>query len=258
MSNSFFSQLTVTFEAGEIIYHQGEQGFSMFIISEGRIALIKEKKGKKEVISDLGKGDFFGELSVLESIPRPYTAKVVNQAKVVVIHRSTFLKMLKANMEIAIRLLQKLSFKLRAREEKIDELMTTLAIVQDKAEITLSTTAPVETRKVNAQLIALGSKRVFKLEADQNLVGRFDPVTGIKPEVDLTYEDENRSVSRRHAIIYRRDDEFYVREELGVLNGTFVNGNKVAQDEIGMILKSKDTVNFGMLAFRFEKEELND
>ena len=257
MSTSFFSQLTVTFEAGEIIYQQGDQGFSMFIISEGRVALIKEKNKKKEIIADLGKGDFFGELSILESIPRPHTAKVVNQAKVVVIHRSTFLKMLKANMEIAIRLLQKLSFKLRQREEKIDELMTSLSLIQNKAEISLSTTTPAEIRKVSGQLVALGSKRVFKLDADQNLVGRFDPVTGIKPEVDLTYEDENRSVSRRHAIIYRNDDAYFVREELGVLNGTFVNGQKVDQGEVGLKLDNKDTVNFGMLAFRFDKVEKN-
>jgi len=255
MSNNFFSQLTVTFEAGEIIYQQGDLGSSMFIISEGRVALLKEKGGKKEVVADMGKGDFFGELSILESIPRPHTARVVKQAKVVVIHRNTFLKMLKANMEIAIRLLQKLSFKLRQREEKLDELITKLAILQDKAEVTLNTTAPAEVRKITGQLVALGSKRVFKLEADQNLVGRFDPVTGIKPEVDLTYEDENRSVSRRHAIIYRNDEDFFVREELGVLNGTFVNGQKVAQDEIGIKLTDKDTVNFGMLAFRFDLKD---
>ncbi|PIE03501.1 MAG: hypothetical protein CSA81_01805 [Acidobacteria bacterium] len=255
MSSNFFSQLTVTFEAGETIYKQGEHGHSMFIITEGRVALLKEKSGKKEVISDLGKGDFFGELSILESIPRPHTAKVVNSASVVVIHRNTFLKMLKANMEIAIRLLQKLSAKLRNREEKIDVLVSQLAHVQDKAEETLAITAPAEKVQIAGQLVALGSKRVFQIDADQNLVGRFDPVTGIKPEVDLTHEDENRSVSRRHAIIYRRENEFFVREELGVLNGTFVNGQKVAQNDIGMKLVDKDTINFGMLAFRFERME---
>jgi len=255
MSSSFFSQLTVSFDAGEIIYTQGEQGHSMFIITEGRVSLLKVKGEKTEVVSELGKGDFFGELSILESIPRPYSAKAISSVSVVVIHRNTFLKMLKANMEIAIRLLQKLSFKLRQREEKIDELVTRLSLVQDKAEETLSTTVPAESYNVSGQLVALGSKRVFKLDSEQNLVGRFDPVTGIKPEVDLTYEDENRSVSRRHAIIDRRKDDFYVREELGVLNGTFVNGQKVAQNDIGMKLIDKDTVNFGMLAFRFEKLE---
>jgi pSer/pThr/pTyr-binding forkhead associated (FHA) protein len=83
-------------------------------------------------------------------------------------------------------------------------------------------------------------------------VGRFDPATGVRPEVDLWYEDDKRSVSRRHAIIVRKDNRFYVAEEIGALNGTFVNGEKVGSKGLGKEMKHGDHVNFGMLSFQFE------
>ena len=60
------------------------------------------------------------------------------------------------------------------------------------------------------------------------MVGRKDPVTGIYPEVDLTPVDTQRSISRRHAKLFRRDDKLYLCEEIGTMNGTFVNGERLA------------------------------
>ena len=61
-----------------------------------------------------------------------------------------------------------------------------------------------------------------------NKVTRIDPVTGIRPDVDLTNLDGPRSVSRRHAKIVRLEGEFQVVEEIGTMNGTFVNGKRIA------------------------------
>ena len=77
-------------------------------------------------------------------------------------------------------------------------------------------------------------------------VGRRDPVTGINPEIDLTPADAQRSISRRHAKIFRRAGKYYVREEVGTMNGTFVNGERV---ETGLPVEFKhgDEVRFGLI-----------
>ena len=260
MSGNLFSQYTIAFDKDEIVYNQKDSGSCMYVIKDGKVALCKAVGDNLEEFSELNKGDFFGELSILEHSPRMETAKAKTDCSVVVIHRGTFVKMLKANMEIAIRMLQKLSSKLLDAEHRSDELYRRFSRLEGQQALTtqpnLRDQPPVE-KKVVGKLISLSSKRAFILNADRNLVGRYDPVTSIKPEVDLTYEDDNRSVSRRHAVILRRDNKFYVQEEIGVLNGTYVNGSKATAGGEHP-LQDQDMINFGMLAFKFYLVDENE
>lgn len=256
-SGNLFSHYTVQFDPGEMIYRQGDEGHCMFVIKSGRVSLEKEGGDHTEEIGTLSKGDFFGELCILEHSPRTETSRALEKCTMVVIHRGMFVKMLKANMEIAIRMLQKLSTKLLKGEEQVDRLMNRLSSLESQANQTKPNLQIQTKRRVVGKLVSLSSNRPFILDADRNLVGRYDPVTGIKPEVDLTYEDDSRSVSRRHAVIFRRDDQFFVQEEIGVLNGTYVNGVKATAGGEHPI-KDQDMINFGMLAFKFYLIEEDD
>ncbi len=247
---NFFAQYTVEYEAGETIYKEREDGNCMFVIKTGTVELVKGDATHAEVLGEMSKGDFFGELSILEHSPRMETARAVEATSVVIIHRGTFVKMLKANMEIAIRMLQKLSTKLRLSEEKVDDLFQRVSKMENEALMTQPNIKAPKEKRIAGKLVSLSSNRVFILNSDRNLVGRYDPVTGIKPEVDLTYEDDNRSVSRRHAVIFRRNNQFFVQEEIGVLNGTYVNGTKATNGGEHPV-NDQDMVNFGMLAFKF-------
>ena len=81
-------------------------------------------------------------------------------------------------------------------------------------------------------------------------IGRTDPVTNIVPDIDLSPFDKTRSVSRRHAKLQNLDGQFLLYEEVGVANGTFVNGEKIAPGEpITLVNGSK--VAFGKVAFVF-------
>ena len=52
-------------------------------------------------------------------------------------------------------------------------------------------------------------------------------MTGHRPEIDLTEEDSNRNVSRRHARLLFKDGSYLVAEEIGTMNGTYLNGKKL-------------------------------
>ena len=69
---------------------------------------------------------------------------------------------------------------------------------------------------------------VFPVFSNEALLGRFDSVTGQSPEVDLTKEDQSRNISRRHARLVIKDGKFFIAEEIGTMNGTFLNGKKIA------------------------------
>jgi CRP-like cAMP-binding protein len=61
----------VDFPAGRVIARQGEIGTGFFIVIDGRVRVVRDN----ETLATLGPGDFFGELSVLDRMPR--TAQVV-------------------------------------------------------------------------------------------------------------------------------------------------------------------------------------
>ena len=82
------------------------------------------------------------------------------------------------------------------------------------------------------------------------LVGRFDPVTELKPDVDLSEMDLKRSVSRRHARIIQTREGFEVVEEVGALNGTYVNGEKLTTGQPHP-LGDGDELGLGMVKLVF-------
>lgn len=78
---------------------------------------------------------------------------------------------------------------------------------------------------LTAQLLIIGTNDLeqpaFRLDKEDNLVGRRDPQSNIFPEVDLSKYDPQTKISRRHARIWREGNEFMV-EDLGSSNGTYV------------------------------------
>ncbi len=88
------------------------------------------------------------------------------------------------------------------------------------------------------------------LVSDEAAIGRFDPVTGMRPEVDVSAIDINRSVSRHHARVQRGPDGYNLTEEVGALNGTFVNGSRLVTGESTPI-KDGDEIGLGVARLRF-------
>ena len=86
------------------------------------------------------------------------------------------------------------------------------------------------------------------------LVGRSDPVTGITPDVDLTPLDAQRSTSRRHAKLYQMSDRYYVMEEIGVMNGTYVNGTRLTTG-VPAPVSNGDVLKFGLVSLTFQAPE---
>ena len=72
--------------------------------------------------------------------------------------------------------------------------------------------------------------------------------------MDLTPLDPQRSTSRRHAKLYQMSDTYYVMEEIGVMNGTYVNGNRVATG-VPIAVQNKDVLKFGLVTLTFHSPE---
>jgi hypothetical protein len=112
--------------------------------------------------------------------------------------------------------------------------------------------APPAPIRVQAHVLrhAQGSIPLPEGKADC-LVGRPDPATGAIPEINLGPLDLARSLSRRHARLAVTADGVDLREEPGVANGTWVNGERVPAGK-AIRLKRGDKLRFGAIELEFD------
>ena len=242
-----FERYLVSHPMGDIIFSEGEIGTEMYIIQSGTVELLKEIGRETRVLATLEKGDFFGEMTVLEDLPRNASARAKTDVELVRINGATFDAMLKSNTEIAVRMMRKLSRRLREVTGMLEEALGRRVVEEER---------PAEARPVPKpsafRLVSSEGKREFFLHPEgDTLIGRGDPVTGITPDVDLSSLDPQRSTSRRHARIYPLGEKLYVMEEIGVLNGTFVNGSRIATGT-PVPVSGGDELSFGLVALILE------
>ncbi len=113
------AKFTVSGDAGNVIYKEGDTGKDMFIIQEGKVEIQKPKGAETLKPSVLGPGDFFGELSLFEDQRRDTTAKGVTPYRLLRIDRTTLDQLVQENPEIAVRMLYRLASRLREHEEAL-------------------------------------------------------------------------------------------------------------------------------------------
>src|SRR5215510_8600456 len=123
------------------------------------------------------------------------------------------------------------------------------------APVTVSTPAPVVAPVVSAvqsaKLTVIRGGTVgkeFPLQTGDNLIGRWDPDSGAFPEVDLESDDPEARISRKHALI--RLGEQVTIEDIGSLNGTFVNRGRRLEPGSPLALKDGDEIIVGKTFFK--------
>ncbi|HCC49231.1 MAG TPA: hypothetical protein DEQ38_14110 [Elusimicrobia bacterium] len=113
-----------TYLKGETIFAQGDIGRALFIVSSGKIALsrLDAAAQKAEVIAEVNPGEFFGEMALLEEMPRTATATAAEDTKVFMLFKIKLDSLLfsrpKIGVVVASQLARILSARLRALLEK--------------------------------------------------------------------------------------------------------------------------------------------
>lgn len=85
----------------EHIFRTGEPGVGMYIIIEGSIEIYRKKDGAPFVYGQLESGDFFGELAMLEDLPRSASARSIDKSTLLGFFRPDLLSLLARNPRLA-------------------------------------------------------------------------------------------------------------------------------------------------------------
>jgi len=123
MTDSLFVRFGREFRAGDVLFREGETGEEMYVIQSGLVQVLKRVGGDERPLATLGRGEFLGEMAILNGKPRTATAVVLEDAKCLVIDGRTLESMITKNPEIAMRLIKKLARRLDSADEMIQILM---------------------------------------------------------------------------------------------------------------------------------------
>jgi hypothetical protein len=243
-------EFTVTGKAGDVIFREGDTTAEMYIVLDGEVEILQQWANEPRSIAVLDAGDFFGETSLLEALPRDVTAHARTDYRLLRIDHSTFDQIVRENPDIAVRMLRRLSQRLRKR---LDADARAAEIAMAPLHKALQGAVPASPRTAaGPPLLVHASGKEFPLaDADNLTIGRVDRASGQRPPIDLTDVDTDRMLSRRHASIVRRDGDYFLREEAGTRNGTYLNGIKLNPGE-DRKLSDGDEVRVAAVELRFQ------
>jgi CRP/FNR family transcriptional regulator, cyclic AMP receptor protein len=111
------SSKETNFESGTSIVKEGDAGLGFYLIADGQ-AVVK-RKGR--VLSKLGRGSFFGEMSLLDDQPRSADVVATEPTRCLILLRWNFWGAVSKNPKIARGLLQEMARRLRATNEALSE-----------------------------------------------------------------------------------------------------------------------------------------
>jgi len=111
------------FQAGEVIFYQGEPGSTCHIIMQGRVRVfVVGEDGRELAVRILGSGEIIGEMALLEDLPRSASVEALEKTQTLELHRDVLLHCLRKSPALALSLLRDLSARLRHATEEAEKL----------------------------------------------------------------------------------------------------------------------------------------
>src|SRR5687768_10844564 len=115
------------YRRNETIFHQGDPGDSLYIVESGSVKIVLPSPSSPEgdegaIIATLGRGEFFGELALLDGAPHSATAIAIEPTQTLVLHRSQFDQLIEAEPALRRALFAGLAAELRRLTNHVEDL----------------------------------------------------------------------------------------------------------------------------------------
>ena len=120
------------YEAGEPLFLEGDIGRALFILESGHIELSRQTpNGKTQRVAVVEPGEFFGEMALLEHLPRSASATAIERSQVHLLYRTRLESLLRQHPRIGVSILHHLAKMLSARLRKATRNAATADLVAE-------------------------------------------------------------------------------------------------------------------------------
>ena len=108
-----------SFNDGEVIIRQGDEGDCMYVIQSGTVDVAQAVDGRDVPIATRSEGDFFGEMSIFEREVRMATVRARGPVQVITVDKKNLMRRIQEDPSLAFRLLQTMSHRLRELSDEV-------------------------------------------------------------------------------------------------------------------------------------------
>jgi len=130
---------TLDCEAPKVLFRAGDAGDAMYLIERGKVRIsVQATDGRELTLTELGQGDFFGDIALLDRQPRSANATVSEESRLAVLSREHFLSFMRSKPNVALEMLTALAHRLRRTDELLRHSVTRNVNVEEAARLTLS------------------------------------------------------------------------------------------------------------------------
>ncbi len=108
---------------GDVLFYEKDRSSDMYIVLEGLVrASLFDEQGNELVLAELGPGEFIGEMSMIDELPRSATVIADEPTKLAMLSRKAFMKVVRENPEIAVNVIKGLVSRLRRTDDMVEAL----------------------------------------------------------------------------------------------------------------------------------------
>jgi CRP/FNR family transcriptional regulator, cyclic AMP receptor protein len=131
---------TLDCEAQKVMFRAGDAGDAMYLIERGKVRIyVQATDGHEVTLTDLGRGDFFGEMALLDGQRRSANAVIAEDARLAVLSREHFLSFIMGgNPNVALEMLTALANRLRHTDELLRHSTTRNVNEEEAAHLTMA------------------------------------------------------------------------------------------------------------------------
>jgi uncharacterized membrane protein len=131
---------TLDCEAQKVMFRAGDAGDAMYLIERGKVRIcVQATDGHEVTLTELGRGDFFGEMALLDGQRRSANAVVAEDARLAVLSREHFLSFIMGgNPNVALEMLTALANRLRHTDELLRHSTTRNVNEEEAAQLTMA------------------------------------------------------------------------------------------------------------------------
>jgi len=184
----------MTYGVDEFVFREGGRPDSLFIVSHGRIKVLKHSsRGKELIVGFFGPGEMVGEVAVFEDRPHPASAEAVEVSRLIRIRRADFVAYLGRRPAVALHIIRVLGARLRIAQSRLRDSTT------ERAQQRLARVLLMLVRRIGPTLSftreELGQMTGLTTETVSRQIGEFSAMGVLQPgRRELVIIDEDRLV----------------------------------------------------------------
>ena len=134
----FAHEIIEVFQDGEVIFEEGDVGRDLYIVQSGEVRIMKKLKDATIELARFKKGDFFGDMALLQSIPRYAGAVATGETRLLILRPAGFLLKIRRDPTFAFEMLQQMSLRVKVSNDRVFEIVKKFNLPKDEVQLLIS------------------------------------------------------------------------------------------------------------------------